>query len=365
MASIWSSSNVAPTGTGRIPKDVSSSGAPSHVTEQQLADLDVTVGKTVQALGSINTNTTITISNGGYVTATIAGSLTFTFSGAPTGGVVWNLVLTNGGSATITWPGSVSWTGGTAPTLRTSGVDILRFHSADGGTTWVGELAYDEQDIDVDNATAGTLALARGGTGASLTDPNADRILFWDDSAGTMTWLTLGTGLSITDTTIAVSGGGTKTLAVFTPGDNQPPASSFATLDTRNSALVLDFDAAADESAIFAGNIPEAAVLTSGIVARIKWMATSATTGNVRWRVAFERGTTDLDADSFDTATEATGAANGTSGIETTTEITCTNIDSLVAGDRYRVRVTRVGTDGANDTMSGDAELVTLELRAA
>ena len=36
----------------------------------------------------------------------------------------------------------------------------------------------------------------------SLTDPNADRVLFWDDSAGALKWLTLGTGLTITDTTI-------------------------------------------------------------------------------------------------------------------------------------------------------------------
>ena len=39
----------------------------------------------------------------------------------------------------------------------------------------------------------------------SLTDPNADRILFWDDSAGALKWLTLGTGLTITDTTIKPS----------------------------------------------------------------------------------------------------------------------------------------------------------------
>lgn len=51
------------------------------------------------------------------------------------------------------------------------------------------------------------VALADGGTGASLTDPNADRILFWDDSLGAMTWLTLGTNLSITGTTIDASGG--------------------------------------------------------------------------------------------------------------------------------------------------------------
>ena len=37
---------------------------------------------------------------------------------------------------------------------------------------------------------------------ADLTDPDADRILFWDDTLGKFTWLTLGTNLSITGTTI-------------------------------------------------------------------------------------------------------------------------------------------------------------------
>lgn len=50
------------------------------------------------------------------------------------------------------------------------------------------------------------VSLANGGTGASLSDPNADRIMFWDDSAGSVAWLTAGTGLSITDTTISASG---------------------------------------------------------------------------------------------------------------------------------------------------------------
>jgi hypothetical protein len=50
------------------------------------------------------------------------------------------------------------------------------------------------------------VALADGGTGASLTDPNADRIMFWDDSAGQVTWLTAGSGLTITDTTITAAG---------------------------------------------------------------------------------------------------------------------------------------------------------------
>ena len=43
---------------------------------------------------------------------------------------------------------------------------------------------------------------------AALTDPGADRLLFWDDSEGDIGWLTVGTGLSITDTTISATGGG-------------------------------------------------------------------------------------------------------------------------------------------------------------
>ena len=36
----------------------------------------------------------------------------------------------------------------------------------------------------------------------NLTDPNADRIIFWDDSAGATDWLTVGSGLSLTGTTL-------------------------------------------------------------------------------------------------------------------------------------------------------------------
>jgi hypothetical protein len=50
------------------------------------------------------------------------------------------------------------------------------------------------------------VAIGDGGTGASLVDPNADRILFWDDSAGGVTWLAPGANLAITATTLDVTG---------------------------------------------------------------------------------------------------------------------------------------------------------------
>lgn len=51
------------------------------------------------------------------------------------------------------------------------------------------------------------LSLTYGGLGVSLSDPNADRLLFWDDSAGNTAWLTLGSNLLITGTTLDATGG--------------------------------------------------------------------------------------------------------------------------------------------------------------
>jgi hypothetical protein len=50
--------------------------------------------------------------------------------------------------------------------------------------------------------STGTLSLSHLGL-ESLTDPNDDRIFFWDDSAGASAWLDIGNGLSISGTTLS------------------------------------------------------------------------------------------------------------------------------------------------------------------
>lgn len=54
---------------------------------------------------------------------------------------------------------------------------------------------------------------------AALGDPNADRIIFWDDSAGAYAYLTAGTGLSISGTTMTATGtfdgGGTTSQIAY------------------------------------------------------------------------------------------------------------------------------------------------------
>jgi hypothetical protein len=62
------------------------------------------------------------------------------------------------------------------------------------------------------------VALANGGTGSSLSDPNGDRILFYDDSSELVTWLQIGTNLSISGTTINASGGTDYIPAFLTMG---------------------------------------------------------------------------------------------------------------------------------------------------
>ena len=162
----------------------------------------------------------------------------------------------------------------------------------------------------------------------------------------------------------AVGGGGTKTYAVFNALDNQPPATNFATLDTRNSIAILDFDDTTDEQAIFLGIIPEAAVLTSGLSIRLIWTATTATSGACVWDAQLERMTTDIDTDSFDTAASVTTTTNGTSGVPNYSTITLTTIDSVTAGDGFRLRINRDANNGS-DTMTGDAELIAVEIRSA
>lgn len=150
-----------------------------------------------------------------------------------------------------------------------SGTDVLPYFTAPGtaGSTTLtaaGRALLDDANATAQRATLGLgsiatqaadavaitggsiagitdLAIADGGTGASsaagartalgleigtnvqaqsaalsqiagLVDPNADRLIFWDDSAGSYAYLTLGTNLSITGTTLDAAGGGSSTL---------------------------------------------------------------------------------------------------------------------------------------------------------
>jgi hypothetical protein len=155
----------------------------------------------------------------------------------------------------------------------------------------------------------------------------------------------------------------TKSLVRFTGyGSNQPPATNFATLDTRNSIAVLDFDDTTDESAIFVSVCPQGANLASGLLITLIWTASTATSGACVWDASIERMTTDIDTDSFDTAASVTATTNATSGVPNYSTITLTTIDSLTGGDGFRLKINRDANNGS-DTMTGDAELIAVEVQ--
>lgn len=158
-----------------------------------------------------------------------------------------------------------------------------------------------------------------------------------------------------------------QTLAIFTPLNNEPPASAFATLDLRNGHPVLDFDAGVAENAIFTFVLPRN-YGGGGLTVYIHWAATSAITGDCVWNAAFERigeGQQDIDADGFATAQAATATAPATSGNVDIQAIPFTDgaqMDSLAVGEAFRLKITRDAAN-ASDTMTGDAELVAVEIK--
>ena len=160
------------------------------------------------------------------------------------------------------------------------------------------------------------------------------------------------------------------TLVVFTALHNEPPSSIAATIDLRNQHPVLDFDAAADEEAVFSAVMPRS-YGGGGITVTLVWMASTATSGNAVWQTALERHqdeTDDLDSDSF-AAFQTSGAvaAPGTSGFpqySTTTHTDGGQMDSVAVGESFRFKVRRDADDtSATDNMTGDAELLRVEIR--
>jgi hypothetical protein len=156
------------------------------------------------------------------------------------------------------------------------------------------------------------------------------------------------------------------TLAIFTPQQNEPPASNYATLDTRNAHLVLDFDDTTNETAVFKGVMPQN-YDGGGFTVRIFYALTSATTGDTDWDAGFERvadSIQDIDSDGFAAVNSVdTTTVPGTSGHVDVVSITFSDgadADSVTAGDGFRIKITR---DATNDSASGDAELWAVEVQ--
>lgn len=151
----------------------------------------------------------------------------------------------------------------------------------------------------------------------------------------------------------------------FRPQENVAPSSAYATLDTRNGHLVLDFDHTTDEEAVFTGILPSA-YNSGGLTVEIYASATSATSGNVVWQAAIERignEVLDIDSDSF-AAFQSSGAVavSSTTGFVKKYTVAFTDgsqMDSLAAGELFRLKIRRDAdnTSATDSVTTSDMEV--------
>jgi protein involved in ribonucleotide reduction len=102
--------------------------------------------------------------------------------------------------------------------------------------------------------STGTISLSHLGL-ESLTDPNDDRIAFWDDSAGAFGWLDAGSNITISGTTISA----TNTNTTYSPG---------SLLDLSGTTFNVDLSELTDMTTAWVNSTDEFVVLDSGVQKR-------------------------------------------------------------------------------------------------
>ena len=218
--------------------DVTAHEAALSVTESQISDLQNYQIKAVVSGSLTAVNDTFYIN---------VASATYT-DPSPVEGEGFAVFVRNG-TATI---------GGTG--YSTAGTIVHRIYHSGAWSNYVylnsAQLATTYQPLDADLTVI-----------AGLVDPNADRILFWDDSAGAYAYLTASTGLTISGTNMTVrTSSATQTGIVELATD----AETVTGTDTARATTPANITARLAAPGTIGGTTPGAATFT-----------TVTTTGNI------------------------------------------------------------------------------------
>jgi hypothetical protein len=269
---------------------------------------------------------------------------------------------TTGSAATLTTPRDIAMTG-----------DVSWSVSFNGSTnvTAAGTIANDAVTYaKMQNVTANSV-LAR----AAATDGDVSAIalaasqLFGRGATGDLTAITLGSGLSMSGSTLnAVSSAGKQTL--YIPAEymksrvtNGPSAGFIETVNNRINLITLDFDSITQEFAQFQVAMPkswdEGTVTFEPI-----WYHPSATTNfGVVWSLAGVAlsDTNALDT-AFGTAVQVTDTGGTTNALYDGPESAAVTIGNVPAENDYLMfQIARVPADAA-DTLATDARLLGIRL---
>lgn len=122
--------------------------------------------------------------------------------------------------------------------------------------------------------TAGAVTLSLQHLGLeNLTDPNADRIIMWDDSATKTDWLTISTGLTLSGTTLTNSDRGSQQSIFKTFSDGTNTATADSNTDTfkfrgSNGVTIVvanDDPTHGDNALISLASVPNSALANSSV----------------------------------------------------------------------------------------------------
>ena len=249
---------------------------------------------------------------------TLTGKMTTVQSSASTASILLN-------------PGSADPSSPVAGDFWNNGGD-LKFY--DGSSTIVLTDAITSAVTQVSTGTGltggpitstGTISLSHLGL-ESLTDPNADRIAFWDDSAGAFEWLTVGSGLTITGTTLESTGsGGTVTSVEVAAGNGLTGGGTVTTSGTItvNVGAGTGIDVTADAIAVDVSDF-----MSNGANNRIV-TATGTDAMNAEANLTFDGSTLavtgdatvsgDLQTDTYSLGISALGSVTTTQAIDLAT----------------------------------------------
>lgn len=111
--------------------------------------------------------------------------------------------------AILGWQCTVAGSPGTLEEMRYLTSDITGGMCTGTVTSVQQALSKDDTETLSGGPVTGSGTLTR-----TAVDAGADKLIFWDDSADKKTYLTVGSGLSISGTTITASGGGSSSLEV-------------------------------------------------------------------------------------------------------------------------------------------------------
>lgn len=144
------------------------------------------------------------------------------------------------------------------------------------------------------------------------------------------------------------------------------PSSNPATQGVNNDQLIANYDASTDESLYFGAFLPEH-YDGNGVTVTVGWTTSTGNSGNVLWAVDFRRmednSATNNLAGSWNTVTSTAGGAPSAAGrvVYEDLSVTDAKLDGTQNGEYFQMRMRRDANNAA-DTMSGDAQLVSVNL---